>query len=99
MTYRVLVSVVTGVGFASCATFVIGYWWLTRGTWMRDEAGRFLMAFMGTLGTLLALVLVNQWVGEWPGRQVVTVALFTTFVAITWWPHRLLIKAQRRQPR
>lgn len=97
MTYRLLVSIVTGAGFVSCLTFVVGYWWRTGGTWVRDEAGRFLMAIMGTLGALLGLVLGNQWIGEWPGRRVVTVVVFTLFVAVTWWPHRLLYKAQRRR--
>ena len=97
MTYRVLLSAVTGVGLIACAAFAVGYWWQTGGRWVRDEAGRFLMAFMGTLGLLFALVLSNQWVGDWPGRRAVTVVVFTLFVGMTWWPLRLLVIAQRQR--
>lgn len=97
MTYQVLLSVVTGVGLAACLTFVVGYWWRTGRRWARDEAGRFLMCFMTVLGALFALVLTNQWVGDWPARRPVTVAVFIAFVAITWWPLRLLVIAQSRR--
>jgi hypothetical protein len=92
----VLVSIVTGVGLAACLTFVVGYWWRTGRSWFRDEAGRFFMAFMGTLGLLFALVLANQWLDGWPGRQAVTLVVFMFFVLLTWWPLRLLYVAQSR---
>lgn len=97
MIYQVLLSVVTGVGLLACTTFVTGYWLATGGRWARDEAGRFLMTFMGTLGALFLLVLTNQWVGEWPARRGVTVAVFAAFVLMTWWPLRLLLIAQRKR--
>lgn len=99
MTYQVLISVVTGVGLAGCGYFVVRYWWRTGGRWMADEAGRFLMVFWGTLGALFALVLCNQWLGDWPGRRVVTVVVFSAFVVMTWWPSRLLTIAQKRRVR
>lgn len=99
MTYQVLISVVTGVGLAGCMYFVIRYWWRTGGRWVREEAGRFLMVFWGTLGALFALVLCNQWLGDWPGRRAVTVVVFAAFVLETWWPSRLLSIAQKRRRR
>lgn len=97
MTYQVLISAVTGIGLAACATFVIRYWWRTGGRWMRDEAGWFMMAYWATLGVLFGLVLSNQWLGDWPGRRPVTVVVFVAFVATTWWPNRLLSIAQKRR--
>lgn len=101
MTYTLYITVVTAVGLLACATFVAGYWWVTRGGWVREEAGRFMMAFMATLGVLFALVLTGQLnnptVVEWTGRRMAVAAVFTAFVAITWWPLRLLVTAQSRR--
>ena len=93
--YEVLISLITGIGALACLTFVIGYWIVTGGAWIREEAGQFFMSFMAALGMLFTLVLVNAWTDSWPGQRAITVITFTLFVAETWWPLRLLLLAQR----
>lgn len=92
--FGILMTVVTATGLAGCLTFVVAYAIRSRGAWMGQEAGRFLMAVYANLGALLALVLANQLFGDWPGRRPLTVALFVAYCFEAWWPLRLLTKAQ-----
>jgi len=95
MTYGLALSLVTSIGFVGCLAFVVSYWWQTRGAWWKEEAGRFMMAVYVNLAILFLLVMVNQQFEDWPGRRWVTFILFLTYVLETWWPLRLLTKAQR----
>lgn len=92
--FSVLMTVVTASGLAGCLVFVVAYAVRSRGAWMAQEAGRFLMAVYANLGALLAFVLVNQVFGDWPGRRLVTVVLFAAYCFEAWWPLRLLSRAQ-----
>lgn len=92
--YKTLMTAVTVIGLLGCVTFVVTYAIRSGGTWIRQEAGRFLMVVYASLGLLLALVLSNQLFGEWPGRRPVTVALFVVYCIEAWWPLRLLTRAQ-----
>ena len=89
--YNLLLLIVTGIGALGCFTFVLAYWFRTRGAWMKSEAGRFLMLTNANMGMLFLLVLANQAFGSWPGRPLVTLVVFVTYVAQTWWPLRLLL--------
>ena len=99
MTYKVLAFLITASGFIGCTIFVTRYWVLSGGRWKDTEAGKFLIAVYVNLGLLFLLIMVNTVFGDWPGRKVVTLALYMAYVAQTWWPIRLLNKAQRRVKR
>lgn len=92
--FAVLMIIVTATGLTGCLAFIITYAIRSRGAWMGQEAGRFLMAVYANLGALLAFVLANQLFGDWPGRRLVTVILFITYCCEAWWPMRLLSHAQ-----
>lgn len=97
MTWYVAATLaVTSVGLASCLVFCIGYWIFSKGTWWRSEHGRFLMLFMGCLGTLFALIISSRVFGDWPGRQIVSLVLYLSYVVVSLWPVRLLWISFRR---
>ncbi len=95
--YQILIVVTTSIGILSCLAFVLGYWWVTRGTFGKAEAGRYFMTSMSNKLVLFSLVLSGILWGDWPGRKVLILILYVSFVATTWWPLRLLILAQRRK--
>lgn len=92
--FSIVMTAVTASGLAGCLVFVIAYAIRSRGAWIHQEAGRFLMAVYANLGALLALVLANQVFGEWTGRRLLTATLFVAYCFEAWWPLRLLSKAQ-----
>lgn len=81
---------ITAVGLINCIIFCIGYWHSSSGSWFNSEYGRFLMMFIGCMGSLFALIVANRVFGMWPGRLVVTLILYSTYVGATFWPLRLL---------
>lgn len=89
--------VLTGIGFLNCMIFCLAYWVRTRGQWIRDEAGQFLMLFFGCLGFVLGLVLANRIFGEYPGRQILVFVLYFALVMATFWPMRLLWTSRREK--
>lgn len=94
--YIAAVMLITAVGLVACLTFVIGYWWVTRGRWATEEAGTFLMLFMMDLTALFAVVLFGQYIDA-QVRQGIVLATYAGFVVMTWWPLRLLWIAQRER--
>lgn len=98
MIEDIIVTAITLIGFIPCVLFVVGYWWVTRGRWVKDEAGRFLMALMITLGALYGIGLIGVWHdGEW--LSWAGIVIFVAFIAEMWWPLRLLWVAQRERRR
>lgn len=101
MSYRLALSIVTGVGLLACIIFVVGYWLVTRGSWHREEAGRFLIALTSTIGILFVFVLVGQLTARddvpWTFMRIFALIIYVEFVAIMWWPLRLLVLAQREK--
>jgi hypothetical protein len=92
--YKHLMIAITAFGLLGCVTFVVAYAVRSGGTWIHQEAGRFLMVVYTSLAMLLALVLSNQIFADWPGRRQITVALFVLYCIKAWWPLRLLTRAQ-----
>lgn len=91
--YRVASSVVSGIGLVNCLTFCV--WWgiRSRMRWMRTENaehGWFLMAVATVFGSLFGIILINQTLGEWPGRQIVSLTVFILLVLLTFWFPRIL---------
>jgi len=96
--YRWFLIGITMAGLTGCLTFTVTYAIRSRGAWRYSDAGRFLMVGQANLGTLFALILTNQLLGtDWPGRELITVLLFSAYTAETWWPLRLLIRVGRRR--
>jgi len=93
--YQWFLGSITAAGLVGCVTFVLRYAIRSRGAWRRSEAGRFMMVTYFCTGALFTSVLASQIFGDWPGRRIVTVILFSAYVVFTWWPQRLLTKAGR----
>lgn len=93
--YQLTLFILCLLGFLGCLVFVVQYQRYTRGAWRDRESGRWLMIGRAEKAALFLLVTVNQVIPDWPGRQAVTLTLFGIFVALTWWPARLLSKANR----
>jgi len=96
MIYRMLSLLVTIMGLVGCLTFVTRYWVLSGGRWRDTYAGRFFVVVYSNLAALFLLIIANQIFGDWPGRKVVSLALYLAYVAQTWWPIRLLSIAQQK---
>lgn len=96
--YRWFLIGITAIGLVGCLSFVVFYAIISGGRWRRTDAGRFMMIVQANLGTLFALILTNQVLGtDWPGRQAVTLILFSSYVVETWWPLRLLRRTVKRE--
>ncbi len=95
MIYKIILFCITALGFIGCLTFVLRYWYTAGNTWRNNEAGRFFMVVYANLAALFLLVMANQIWTEWPGKKLVSMILFATYVLETWWPIRLLTFAQR----
>lgn len=103
--FQVVTFGITSAGFINCLVFCIAYAIVTRSAWWRgkeghpNEYGRFLMLFMGSLGSLFGLIVCARLFGDWPGRQIVTTMLYVGFVAASVWPTRLLwLSVSRKRP-
>jgi hypothetical protein len=94
ITLDMIFMLLTVLGIVGCLTFVSTYWIKTRGAWLKNEVGRFLVITYATLGSLFALIMVNRIFDQWPGRQIITITLFTAYVIFSWWPLRLLFRNQ-----
>lgn len=94
--YDMIMLAITGTGALGSLAFVLGYHFSSRGAWRKSEAGRFMMAVYACLTSLFLLIIANRIFGDWPGKSIVTVTLFTTYCIFAWWPLRLLSKANRR---
>lgn len=94
--YRLVLMAFCVAGMLGCLVFVIRYQVRSHGAWRDSEAGRWLMIGRAEKGALFALVIAGQIAPDWPGRQAVTIVMFGAFVALTWWPSRLLSRAMNR---
>lgn len=97
MWYQWLSGLITATGLVGCLAFVSTYWSRTRGAWYDSAEGRYLMTTNSILGSLFMLILSTQIFGDWPGRRVVAVLLYTLYAGFTWWLHILMLRATRRR--
>lgn len=100
--YSITIVALTILGLIGCLGFVIGYWWVTGGKWIKNEAGQFLMTYAGSVAGLLTILLLNQWLVRsqlWLDsfRRPITLLVSIAFVTSLWWPWRLLWLAQRNR--
>lgn len=89
---------ITGlVGFGA---FAIAYHVVTRGTWRRQPAGRWLMTLAVVPVLFMALAVSAQVFGPtFPGRQVAQIAVYSALTVLPFWLLVLLYRAQRRERR
>jgi hypothetical protein len=68
------------------AGWVALYWHLaTKGTWREWPAGQSLMGLLGIITVGFGFGVVNRFLGQYPGRQVIGILLYAAFVgAIIW---------------
>ena len=100
--FEKLSMLVTGIGFYNCVRFVWSYGRLRnfQGSplWKSSPHGRYMMWTAAVLGSLFALILSNRLFPGWPGREIVTLALYVTYVAFTGWLNKLLDLSTSEQP-
>lgn len=83
------------LGFIAAVWFIIRYWIEAgRDAW-RNPFGRYLLQRKIVLASLFGLVLINQIVGQWPGRRIALAVVMVAFALQTFVPYRLLMDAQR----
>lgn len=93
---RIITTIITLIGFIPCLWFVIRYWYVTGGKWIRDEAGQFFMSLIGTLAALFGIGLLGVWyTADW--MSWAALIIFTAFILEMWWPLRLLRIAQQQK--
>lgn len=93
--YQWVSGVVTSTGLAGCIAFMLDYQRRSRGSWYESGEGRYFMATSSILGSLFLLVLSVQVFGDWPGRRLVGVILYTLYAVFPWWLWVLLRRATR----
>lgn len=85
--YDTLVFIVVGVGAVLCLVFIITYWVVSGGKWLRSSGGRFMMLTRINILALYLLIMAHRLFGDWPGRKPITVIFFVGFVIGTSiWP-------------
>lgn len=88
--YQITTAVITGVGLSMCVGFMLWYGLRSRMKWAKSEHGWFMMYIALSLGGLFGLICFNQFVGDWSGRLVAGVVVFSLLVGITFWLPRIL---------
>jgi hypothetical protein len=86
-------NLLLAAGVAGVAWFVALY--SLRAPWWANEVGWHLVTFTTALGALMANGLIFRIVGDYPGRQIVNLVLFTVVVVSVWWRVALLYRATR----
>ena len=87
-------TALTALGAAACWYFVAAYWWLSRGACWKTAAGRHMQLLTGSLGALLTFIFTARVWPTFPGRPVVTIALYGLVVVQLVWRCVLLHRAQ-----
>lgn len=87
---EIVTIVITSIGLLNCVRFCFRYWYRSNGDWKSTEYGQFFMALFLVFAGLFSLIISSRIWGVWPGRAIVATALYAAFVAMTFWPPRLL---------
>lgn len=88
-----------GVAFLALAFFVIVYIASSRGRALRTPEGRHMVHFRGSLVVWMALGVVNNLVGDYPGRDWIRDAVVASFMLAAIDGGRIMMRAQRRNRR
>lgn len=88
--YQITAAVISGLGVFSCSSFIFRWVMRSGRRWMNTEHGWFLMTMaLGFLGLFL-LIFLNQIFGDWWGRLVFAVIVFSVLLLLSFWFPRLL---------
>lgn len=95
VVYLVLFSAMFGVWLA----VVLTYHFMTRGAWRRTREGRHVMTFGVIFVWVSGLILANLLFGRYPGRYVIGVISYSSFVLIGAQRLVMIVRAQREKRR
>lgn len=87
------------IAFLALAFFVVGYIASSRGRALRTPEGRHLVHFQGSLAVWMAVGVVHNVVGDYPGRDWVRNAVIGWFMLAAIGGSLLMVRAQRRRRR
>lgn len=95
---RELVLLVGDIGLLIGFIFVLlfSFRFLTVSQWRENKTGRALASFMSVIGAILGFVTIVAFVGDFPGRIFVRLALYWWFAASSVYFFVRLLNAQKR---
>lgn len=80
MNNELLSAVLLGLIPLVAGTVVIYWHTATRGTWRQWPAGRSLMGLLGIITVGFAYGVLNRFLGQYPARFAIAVALYALFI-------------------
>lgn len=93
--YQLFAGVLTGAGLVGCILASVAYQIRSNGAWRHYPEGRWFMTFFVNMGLLFALVLSLQIYGDWFGRRVFGIMVYTALIGLVWGAVRLLFSARK----
>jgi hypothetical protein len=92
--YELFAGTLTGAGLIGSVVAGTAYQLRSKGSWRRYPEGRWFMTFFTSMGTLFAYVFSVQIFGDWAGRRVTGIVLYTALIGLVWGAVRLLFTAR-----
>lgn len=90
---RVIIYVELIIALIGCWGFVIMY---TRTwEWWKNEIGRHLVSFSGSLGLLLLFYAIRIFWRDMPARGIITIILFGVLTSVIMWRLLLFLRIRR----
>jgi hypothetical protein len=94
---RFIFNALVVTSLVGCWAFVILY---TRTwPWWRNEMGRYIVAFSGSLGLFMFYYTLRIFIGEIPAQVWIVLSLFIVLTVVIWWQLILFIRIRREQRR
>lgn len=84
------------VALLALIVFVVGYIASSRGRALRTPEGRHMVTFRGSLAVFMAMGIVHNLIGPYPGQGVVRIVVVGVFTLTTIWGDALMARAQLR---
>lgn len=83
--------------FLVWTTFTVSYHFVSKGAWRKTSAGRHLMSMGVSLSVIGAQIILNILFGNYPGKFVIGVVLYSTMVIVGVQRLVLLLRAYRER--
>lgn len=102
MSWAGLTLAASGVGLLASVIFLVAYLRKAGADAWRNPFGRYLISRKALLAVLFLTIILNRVQPHWwwdSARVPVTALLMTAFAVQTFWPYRLLLKAQEEAQR
>lgn len=98
MTARSITYVVEfSLLFLVWLSFTVSYHIVSKGAWRRSPVGRHLMAMGVSLSVIGAQIIINLFLGQYPGRFIIGVCVYGLMVLVGIQRLVLLWQARRQQ--